>query len=175
ESRASLRKTRRNRKTRYRKARFSNPGTPKGWLPPSLKSRVFNILTWVRRISKFAPVSHLSMETVKFDTQKMQNPEISGVEHQRGTLWGYEVKEYLLEKWNRTCSYCQTQNVPLEIEHILPSSRGGSDRVSNLTLACRPCNQKKGSKTAAEFGFPNIQAQALKPLKDAAAVNATRN
>ena len=55
------------------------------------------------------------------------------------TLHGYEVREYLLHKWGRKCAYCGTQNSPLEIEHILPKSRGGSDRVSNLTLSCRKC------------------------------------
>jgi len=64
--------------------------------------------------------------------------------------------------------------VPLQVEHIVPRTRGGSDRVSNLTLACNPCNQRKGAQTAAEFGFPQIQAQAQRPLRDAAAVNSTR-
>jgi hypothetical protein len=67
------------------------------------------------------------------------------------------------------------ENVPLEVEHITPKVRGGSNRVSNLTLACHDCNQSKGSMTAAEFGHPNIQAKAKQPLRDAAAVNATRN
>ena len=64
--------------------------------------------------------------------------------------------------------------MPLQIEHLTPRARGGSNRVSNLTLACEPCNVKKGTQTAAEFGFPDLQAQAKQPLKDAAAVNATR-
>ena len=65
-------------------------------------------------------------------------------------------------------------NVPLQIEHLTPKARGGSNRVSNLTLACEPCNVRKGTQTAAEFGFPDLQAQAKQPLNDAAAVNATR-
>jgi hypothetical protein len=64
--------------------------------------------------------------------------------------------------------------VPLEVEHIVPKSRGGSKRVSNLTLSCHKCNQEKGSRTAAEFGHPKIQTAARQPLKDAAAVNITR-
>jgi hypothetical protein len=114
------------------------------------------------------------MELVRFDTQAMINPEIRGVEYQQGELAGYEVREYLLEKWQRTCAYCGVTDVPLQIEHIVPCSRGGSDRVSNLTLACEPCNQRKGSQTAEEFGYPQIQAQARKPLRDTAAVNTTR-
>ena len=114
------------------------------------------------------------MELVKFDTQKLQNPEISGVEYQQGELAGYEVREYLLEKWGRRCAYCGITNVQLQVEHIVPKARGGSDRVSNLTLSCEPCNLAKGTNTAAEFGYPSVQQRAKEPLKDAAAVNATR-
>jgi hypothetical protein len=120
------------------------------------------------------PISHLAQELVRFDTQALQNPEISGVEYQQGTLMGYEVREYLLEKWGRKCAYCGASDKALQIEHIVPKSRGGSNRVSNLTIACARCNQDKGTKTAAEFGYPQIQAQAKKPLRDAAAINATR-
>ena len=60
------------------------------------------------------------------------------------------------------------------MEHIVPRSRGGSDRTSNLTLSCQPCNIAKGNRTAAEFGHPEVQSQAQVTLKDAAAVNATR-
>jgi 5-methylcytosine-specific restriction endonuclease McrA len=172
--RASLRRSRRSRKTRYRKPRFLNRRKPEGWLPPSLESRVVNVITWVKRLIRWCPVSAISLELVKFDTQKLQNPEISGIEYQQGTLFGYEVREYLLEKWGRKCAYCGRENVPLEIEHIIPKSRGGTNRVSNLTLACHECNQRKGNMTAAEFGYPHIQAQAGQSLKDAAAVNSTR-
>ncbi|MCL4255223.1 MAG: HNH endonuclease, partial [Anaerolineae bacterium] len=173
-SRRQLRRGRRNRKLRYRQARFDNRKRPKGWLAPSLMSRVYNILTWVKRLMHDTPVTHLAMELVKFDTQAMVNPEISGVEYQQGELWGYEVREYLLEKFRRKCAYCGAKNVPLEIEHIIPKSRGGSNRVSNLTLACQSCNQKKGNQTAHEFGYPNVQKLAKAPLKDASAINATR-
>lgn len=74
----------------------------------------------------------------------------------------------------RTCAYCGARDVSLQVEHIVPTARGGSDRVSNLTIACAPCNTTKGTQTAAEFGYPDVQAQARRPLKDAAAVNASR-
>ncbi len=172
--RRALRRGRRNRKTRYREARFANRTRPAGWLPPSLQSRVNNVLVWLRRLLKWTPISECHIETVRFDTQALQNPEISGVEYQQGELAGYEVREYLLEKWHRRCAYCGKEGVPLEIEHLTPRSRGGSNRVSNLTLACRPCNQKKGHRTAAEFGHSDLQVKAKAPLKDAAAVNAAR-
>jgi 5-methylcytosine-specific restriction endonuclease McrA len=139
-----------------------------------MQSRVVNTITWVERLRRYVPVEALSLEMAKFDTQKMQNPEISGVKYQQGELQGYEVREYLLEKWGRKCAYCGCDDVSLQIEHIVPRSRGGSDRVSNLTLSCNDCNQKKGTKTAAEFGHLGIQAQAKRSLRDAAAVNTTR-
>ena len=117
---------------------------------------------------------------MRFDTQKMENPEVSGTEYQQGTLFGYEVREYLLEKYNRTCQYCSAKDIPLEVEHIVPKSKGGSNRVSNLTLSCRKCNQRKGNQLIEEFLkrqpelLNKILAAAKKPLRDAAAVNATR-
>ena len=172
--RRAVRRSRRQRKTRYRKPRFLNRTRPAGWLAPSLESRVRNIETWVVRLRQLAPIGTISLELVRFDTQLMQNAEISGVEYQQGELMGYEVRQYLLEKWGRKCAYCGMTDTPLQVEHINPRARGGSDRVSNLTLACEACNQRKGTQTAAEFGFTDIQAKAKAPLKDAAAVNTTR-
>jgi 5-methylcytosine-specific restriction endonuclease McrA len=180
ESRRALRRGRRNRKTRYRKPRFLNRTRKQGWLPPSLKSRINNIETWVRRIKNICPITAISQELVRFDLQQMQNPEISGIEYQTGELLGFEVKEYLLQKWRRKCAYCGVENVPFEIEHILAKSKGGSNRVSNLCLSCHSCNQAKGSKPVEEFlkkkpeVLKQILAQAKAPLKDAAAVNAAR-
>lgn len=173
-ARRQQRRSRRSRTTRYRPARFNNRRKRDGWLPPSLESRIANIQTWVNRLRRFLPATSLALELVKFDTQLMEQPEISGVEYQQGVLAGYEVREYLLEKWARQCAYCGAKDVPLEIEHLTPKSGGGSNRVSNLTLACHACNQAKGNKTAAEFGHPHLQAHARLPLKDAAAVNMTR-
>ena len=133
DSRRSIRRSRRSRKTRYRKPRFNNRTCSKGWLPPSLMSRVFNIETWVARLRRYCPITAISLELVRFDTQAMVNPEISGVEYQQGELQGYEVREYLLEKFGRKCVYCGAENVPLQVEHIRPKTRGGSNRVSNLT------------------------------------------
>ncbi len=174
DDRRAVRRSRRTRHTRYRKARFLNRRRLAGWLAPSLMSRVHNIITWVSRLRRLCHITAISQELVRFDTQLMQNPEISGVAYQQGTLQGYEVREYLLEKWQRHCAYCKAAGVPLEVEHIIPKSRGGTNRVSNLTIACHGCNQDKGDRTAAEFGHPEVQAQAKLPLKDAAAVNTTR-
>ncbi len=179
-SRRQLRRGRRVRHTRYRQARFLNRTRPQGWLAPSLNSRVHNIEIWVKRLIRIAPIGSIAQELVRFDMQLMQNAEISGVEYQQGELAGYEVREYLLEKFNRQCAYCGAKDTPLEIEHIKARSKGGSDKVSNLTLACHPCNQSKGNQDVQDFlsGKPDLLkrllAQAKAPLKDAAAVNATR-
>jgi 5-methylcytosine-specific restriction endonuclease McrA len=172
--RHAQRRARRQRKTRYRQARFANRRRPAGWLPPSLESRIANVVCWVNRLQRLAPLGAISQELVRFDTQLLQNPEISGVEYQRRELVGMEIWAYLLLKFGHQCVYCQKTGVRLELEHLLPRSRGGSDRVSNLASACHPCNQKKSTKTAAEFGYPEVEAQAKAPLRDVSAVNATR-
>ena len=179
-SRRAIRRSRRNRKTRYRQPRFLNRKRSEGWLPPSLQSRIDNIMTWVKRLQKVCPIAKVSQELVKFDLQKLENPEISGIKYQQGELQGYEVREYLLEKWGRKCAYCGAENTQLEVEHIKAKSKGGSNRISNLTLSCHDCNQAKGNQEIKDFLSKKpdllkwIQSQAKKPLADATAVNATR-
>ena len=122
----------------------------------------------------------ISSELVRFDMQALQNPEIEGAEYQRGTLFGYELREYLVEKWGRQCAYCDAANLPLQIEHIRAKANGGSCRASNLTLACACCNQNKAARSIEKFlskdkaRLTRILAQAKRPLRDAAAVNTTR-
>jgi 5-methylcytosine-specific restriction endonuclease McrA len=180
QGRKGIRCGRRHRNTRYRKPRF-NRTKPAGWLAPSLAHRISTTMTWVRRFSKFVVIDELSLERVKFDMQKMQDPEVSGVEYQQGELQGYQVREYLLEKWGRKCSYCDKEHEPLQIEHIVARANKGSNCVSNLTIACEPCNKKKGTQNIRTFlkhdpkRAEYILSLAKKPLHDAAAVNATRN
>lgn len=180
ESRRALRRGRRNRKTRYRKPRFLNRTRQESWLAPSLQHRVETTLTWVNRLRRYTPIVSIYQELVRFDLQQMENPEISGIEYQQGTLFGYEVREYLLAKWERKCTYCGAENVPLQIEHIHPKRQGGTNRISNLCLACEHCNIKKGTQGIEVFLkkkpdiLKRVLAQAKRPLKDAAAVNSTR-
>ena len=179
EKRRAVRRNRRQRNTRYRKARFLNRVKPKGWLAPSLRARISDITSMLAKIGHLCPIARVSLEFVKFDTQLLENADISGVEYQNGTLKGYEVKEYLLEKHDRTCVYCGASNVPLEVEHLIPRSKGGSDRISNLAIACTSCNQKKSNKSLEEFvknpsKLKALKAQLKKPLRDAAVMNAIR-
>ena len=180
-ARSQMRRRRRGANLRYRAPRFLNrKNKGKGWLAPSLQHRIDTTLSWVARIRNVAPVTLLTQELVRFDMQQLENPDIAGVEYQQGELAGYEVREYLLEKWQRQCAYCDVSEVPLQIEHIHPKARGGSNRVSNLALACAPCNLKKAAQDIALFlakdpkRLAKIQAQVKRPLRDAAAVNATR-
>lgn len=180
ESRRACRRSRRQRHTRYRKPRFNNRKRKAGWLPPSLKSRVDNIIVWVRKLLHFCPITAISQELVRFDTQLMQNSDISGIEYQQGTLQGCEMREYLLEKWDRKCAYCGAADVQLEIEHILCKARGGTNRENNLTISCKPCNRAKDKMLIEDFLkdkpdiLKSILAQAKIPLKHAAVVNTTR-
>ncbi|MCM0590670.1 MAG: RNA-guided endonuclease IscB [Gloeotrichia echinulata DVL01] len=180
EARKSVRRGRRARNTRYRQARFLNRKRPVGRLAPSLRHRVLTTETWVKRLRKYAPISNIVQELVRFDLQQIENPEISGVEYQQGELQGYEVREYLLEKWDRKCAYCGAENIPLQIEHIHPKANGGSNKISNLCLACEKCNQKKGTQNIEKFlgkkpeVLNKILSQAKRPLKDVSAVNSTR-
>ena len=172
--RRQYRRNRRSRKTRYRSARFANRRRPDGWLPPSLQSKAEATMKAIRWVMRLLPVQQCNVEVASFDTQKMQNSDIAGMTYQQGELSGYLVREYVLTKWKRQCSYCHTTGVPLQLEHIVPKARGGSDRVSNLCLACQNCNMAKGTQTAAEFGHPQVQAQAKIPLKDAAHVSSIK-
>lgn len=180
DQRRAVRRGRRHRKTRYRQPRFLNRRRQTGKLAPSLASRIANVLTWVKRLMKLCPCASLGLELVKFDMQRLDHPEIRGIEYQQGTLYGYEVREYLLEKWERACSYCGKKDVPLQVEHIQAKANGGTNRVSNLCLACEACNRAKGTQDIHVFLagkldlLAHLLAQAKAPLKDAAAVNAIR-
>lgn len=178
EQRAAYRRGRRTRNLRYRAPRFLNRPRPEGWLAPSLRHRVDTTVSWVDRLARWAPVRAVHVERVAFDTHAISAGEpLEGAEYQYGTLHGMEVREYLLAKFGRACVYCGAMGVPLNIDHVRPRSKGGSDRVSNLVLACIPCNERKSNRSVEEFApkcAAEILARAKAPLRDAAAVNATR-
>jgi hypothetical protein len=106
--------------------------------------------------------------------------QIEGLEYQQGTLCGYEVREYVLLKWNHQCAYCDARDVPLELDHVQPRAKRDSNRVSNLTLACTSCNQRKSNQDVRTFlkeqpeRLARLLAHLRAPLVDAAAVNTTR-
>ena len=173
EQKSSYRRGRRS-KLWHRPARFNNREKEKGWLAPSLQHKLDTHIRLIEKLKGWFPITKTIIEVATFDTQKMQNPEISGIEYQQGELLGYHIREYLLEKFGRKCVYCNKKNIPLEVEHIIPKSRSGSNRVNNLTTSCRKCNLDKGDQTAEEFGFPKIQKQAEQSLKSTAFMNVVR-
>ena len=157
------RRNRRSRKTRYRQPRFNNrKNKKKGWLPPSLEQKVAVQVNEIDHIHRYFPIETIIVEAAEFDIQKIKNPGISGIEYQQGTLQGYNIRNYLLEKHGRKCFYCGKAVSDFEVEHMLPKSRGGSNRIDNLTLSCHDCNEKKGTLTAEEF------IQQTLPVKKAA-------
>ena len=143
---------RRSRKTRHRKPRFNNrKNKKKGWLPPSLQQKIAVQLNEIDHLHHYFPIETIIVEVAEFDIQKIKNPDISGIEYQQGTLQGYNIRNYLLEKHKRKCFYCGRTVSDFEVEHMFPKSRGGSNRIDNLTLSCHDCNEKKGTLTAEEF------------------------
>jgi 5-methylcytosine-specific restriction endonuclease McrA len=178
--RRAARRSRRSRQKRYRKPRFNNRRRSKGWLPPSLRSRRDNVLTWIDRLRTRCPIGTVSLELVKFDTALMQDATLQGKDYQTGTLAGFELRQYVLLKWKHSCVYCGVSGVPLELDHVVPRSRGGSHRESNRVPACHTCNQQKGNQSIEEFlkdrqaVLQRIQGHLKMPLGDAAAVNTLR-
>jgi len=172
--RRMYRRNRRSRKCRYRAPRFGNRAASRreGRLPPTIRSKADTTVKVVRRVASFLPVSLIRVEVSGFDTQAMQagREHLAGWAYQRGEQYGWEnTKMYVRARDNYTCQYCGVVMPPdLEVDHIVPRGRGGSDRPGNLVAACHDCNAKKGNKTASEFGHPEVQEQARRPLRAAA-------
>lgn len=178
-ARRQYRRERRSRKTRYRKPRFDNRvrSKHKGWLAPSVEAKIETQMRVISNVCRILPVNDITVETAAFDTQKMQDPEIAGIKYQQGTLMGYEVREYLAEKFNHKCCYCgkpQGNGVHFEVEHLTPKARGGSDCITNLGWSCHDCNKKKGTMTCEEFGHPEVRTEAEAGMKHAAHMSIMR-
>ena len=91
---------------------FKNRRRAKGWLPPSLISRLLNVYNWGKKLINLSPIACIEVETARFDTQKLILPYISGIKYQQGTLQGYDIPVYLIEKWKRICTQCDKTGVP---------------------------------------------------------------
>jgi len=141
--RASYRRTRRCRKLRYRQPRFNNRTRPEGWLPPSLKSKAESTIKVVKQLSRILPIDKVRVEIAKFDTHKLQNPEISGKEYQRGKTEGYDnIRAYIFERDKYTCQICKKQGGILQTHHIIQRKDSGSDRPDNLVTVHKDCHEK---------------------------------
>ncbi|MFJ6780737.1 RNA-guided endonuclease IscB [Streptomyces yangpuensis] len=179
--RAGYRRRRRSANLRYRAPRRDNRSRPDGWLPPALRHRIDSTTSLVTRLCRYAPVLEIHVEQVAFDTTAITAAAMaSGPRDPEPTHAGSYIREFLLAAWKRSCAYCGATGVRLNVEHVIPRSRGGSNRVTNLVLACIPCNQAKGVTCIEEFlvdrpaRLESVKNQLRKPLHDVAAMNTTR-
>jgi RRXRR protein/HNH endonuclease len=143
ESKKTYRRSRRNRKMRYRQTRFLNRTSSKkeGWLPPSIQSRIENTFRWIDKFVSFLPDPQLIIEVGKFDVQKMMNPEIQGTEYQEGQLFTYhDVRYFVLARDRYTCQVCKKKGKILNTHHLVYQSHGGSNRADNLITVCTDCH-----------------------------------
>lgn len=151
-TRAQYRCGRRFRKTRYRKARFLNRKKPKGWLPPSIRAKLDANFAWIDRFCNLVPNPKLRIEVGKFDTAKMINPEIQGVDYQHGQTYGYyDVRYFVFARDEYTCQVCKKKGEILHTHHIIYRSEGGTDRADNLITVCTDCHTNANHKPGGIF------------------------
>lgn len=144
-TRSQNRRTRRSR-LRYRKPKFNNRvfSKKKGWVAPSVKQRIDSHLNEVNEIHKIPPITKIVIEAAQFDTHKMKNPNISGIDYQNGEQLGFwNVREYVLFRDGHKCSYCKgkSKDLILNIHHI-ESRKTGGDSPSNLITLCETCHKE---------------------------------
>ena len=178
DSRRMVRRHRRNRKTRYRPARFLNRTKPKGWIAPSVKSRADNVINFIKKYKKFLNINKVMIENVSFDTAQMTSDDnLVGTDYQQGPLYQKELRSFIFNRSNNQCIYCGAKAE--EIDHIIPRNNGGTNSVYNLVASCKSCNEKKSNLTLKEFGklmgkdFSYLTPKKLP--KDASIVQIARN
>ena len=141
-TRRQNRRTRRNRKTRYRKPRFNNRRRKEGWLTPSVQNKVDSHLTVIRKVHEILPITKIIVEVASFDIQKIKNPTISGTEYQQGEQVNFwNVREYVLFRDGHTCQCCKgkSKDKILNVHHI-ESRKTGGDASNNLITLCETCH-----------------------------------
>ena len=143
-TRRQNRRTRRNRKTRYRQARFENRVHSKqeGWLAPSIQNKVDSHLTVIRKVHEILPITKIVVEVASFDIQKIKNPTISGTEYKQGEQLGFwNVREYVLFRDGHRCQCCKgkSKDKILNVHHI-ESRKTGGDAPNNLITLCETCH-----------------------------------
>ena len=150
-TRKQNRRSRRNNKTRYRKARFNNRISNKkeGWLAPSILNKINTHLTVVAKIFEILPITQVIVETASFDIQKIKNPEIKGKEYQQGELLNFwNVREYVLFRDGHICQCCKGKSKDniLNVHHI-ESRKIGGNAPNNLITLCETCHKGYHSGT----------------------------
>ena len=174
---------RQNRRSRLRRrpARFLNRTRKEGWLPPSVLSKLSNITTAVRHLRDLFPVSGIVIETNRFDPRLLRDPQVAGADYQHSERGHMQVREYVLQRDQRTCQYHQKckggKAKKLEVDHIVPRSKGGAYRIDNLITACKPCNDAKSNHDIEDFlakdpdRLKRVRQQLKKPMASATHMN----
>lgn len=142
-TRREARRTRRSRKTRYRKPRFNNRIRKDGWLAPSIQQKVDTHLTVVHKATGILPVNSITVETASFDIQKIKNPDIAGTGYQQGEqLDFWNVREYVLFRDGHKCQCCKgkSKDPVLNVHHI-ESRKTGGNAPNNLITLCETCHK----------------------------------
>lgn len=144
-TRRELRRSRRNRTTRYRKARFLNRihHKHKGWLAPSVENKIMAHMRIVTDIHKILPITKITVETASFDIQKIKHPDIIGKEYQQGEQLGFwNVREYVLFRDGHKCQCChgKSKDNVLNVHHI-ESRKIGGNAPNNLITLCKTCHR----------------------------------
>jgi len=145
--RAKYRRNRRNRKTRYRPARWLNRRNSirTDRFSPTMQSKIAAHLREIRFVQSILPISSLVLETGTFDPHALKNPEVlqKKIRYQQGINYGYaNTKAYVLSRDNYTCQHCggKSKETRLEVHHIVFRSQNGSDEESNLLTLCKACH-----------------------------------
>ena len=169
-SRLEMRRTRRNRKTRYRKPRFNNRRRKEGWLAPSIRNKVESHLKVIRMVHSLLPIAKTTIEVAQFDVQKIKNDAIQGVEYQQGEQMGFwNVREYVLARDNHTCLHCKGKSGDKILNvHHLESRKTGGNAPNNLITLCETCHK------AYHRGEFELKVKRGTSLRDAAVMNIMR-
>ena len=171
--RRAYRRTRRGR-LRFHKPRLDNRCRATGTLPPSVDSRRVDTMRLVGILRQMYPVSQIRVERNKFDPLLMMNHDIQDVEYQRGTLFSWQIRAYILERDQGRCVYCTRSKVKLELAHVRPRAIG-SDHADNLVACCRDCNIKKANRPIEQFlaDRPDLLERILTHLNRSTMASAT--
>lgn len=177
ETRKVYRRSRRDRKTRYREPRFLNrtKSKKKGWLPPSILSRIDNSFMWIDKFTSLLPNPKVSIEVGKFDVAKMINPKIKGVDYQKGQTYGYhDIRYFVFARDSYTCQVCKKKDKILQTHHIVYTSKGGSNRADNLITVCTDCHTSKNHKEGGILYDWMVKNKKVKSYKEAPFMNILR-
>lgn len=157
-TRRENRRARRNRKTRYRQARFNNrvKSKHKGWLAPSIEVKIWNHIQGINLVNKILPLTTIRVETAEFDLQRLKameegKPLPVGKDYQLGEQYNhYNTRQYVLHRDSYKCACCgakttKKKEVKFHVDslnvHHLESRKTGGNAPNNLITLCETCHK----------------------------------